>query len=95
MDDLAELKLLRSKILEITETIITLANERQELARRVGVVKRRLGMSVEDHEVEDQLKKDIVRLCEEKGIDVELGLRLLLFLVEEAKKAQEEGKPNL
>jgi len=50
---------------------------------------------VEDHEVEDQLKKDIVRLCEEKGIDVELGLRLLLFLVEEAKKAQEEEKLNL
>jgi len=92
--DLNELKILRKKIREVTEKIIALSGERVELARRVGVIKRRLGMSIEDQKVESQLKRDMIRLCEERGLNVEFGLNLLHLLFEESKRVQKE-EPQL
>ena len=95
MDDFNELKLLRRKIRDVTEKIILFSGERIELARRTGVIKRKLGISLEDPEVENQLKKDVVRLCEDRNINVELGLKLLKLLVEEAKRTQEKEHNHL
>ena len=85
-----ELEWVRGRIAEITCEIVRLCGERVRLVRRVGELKVRLGLGVEDREVEDRLRRLVLRECRSSGLSEEFGLKLLDLLLDESKRVQRE-----
>ena len=90
MNDSQDLDKLRNEIRDVTVEIMRLAGKRLLLAKKVGEVKNQKGLPVEDLEVEKELKKTVLKKCEEYGIESRFGLKLLNLLVNEAKRVQKE-----
>lgn len=90
-----ELEELREKIADKTREIIDLAAARNDLVRKVGAVKMRGSLPVEDPKVEDALVKLVLRESEERGLDRQVGLKILNVLVTDSKRVQgfQSAKP--
>ncbi|MEM1586118.1 MAG: chorismate mutase [Candidatus Bathyarchaeia archaeon] len=85
-----ELKILRDKVTELTLEIIRLYGERLSLARRIGEIKVRNKMPIEDISIENELRNKVIDLSRKYGINVDSSLRLLNLLIEESKRVQQE-----
>jgi len=90
MKDSQDLDELRNEIKDVTVEIMRLAGKRLLLARKVGEVKRQKGLPVEDLEVEKELKQNVLKKCQEYGVESRFGLKLLNLLIDEAKRVQKE-----
>jgi len=88
MDSIDELKNLRDEVRKVTVEIIRLCGERFALARKIGETKIQKGLPIEDMQVEENLKQEILGTCHSLGIEREFGLRLLDLLFEESKRVQ-------
>lgn len=89
--DLEDLKILRDEIARLTFEIIRLSGERLILARKIGEIKARNNMPIEDPMIENELKKKIVDFSRRHGIDEGFSLKILELLLEESKRVQREA----
>lgn len=85
-----ELKKLRDEIAKITMEIICLSNKRLSLARRIGEIKARNNMMIEDPAIESELRAKVVDLGKKYPIDLNFSLKILDLLIEESKRVQRE-----
>lgn len=83
-----KLDALREEVRQLTSEIIRLMGRRLALAREIGDVKRKLGLPVDNHNVERDLRDVVIEACKRNGVDEDFGLRILDLLIEEAKKFQ-------
>ena len=84
------LDVLREEIKKITVEIIHLTGKRLSLAKKVGDIKNKRNLPIEDLKVERELKNIILEKCKKYDINSRFGLELLNLLVDEAKRVQEE-----
>jgi aspartate aminotransferase len=89
MPDLDEL---RNKIDEITLDMIKLLKSRQDMAKKIGNIKKDHGLSITDELREQNLRSKVISLCNEIGIDVETGTKFLNLLLNESIKVQSHKK---
>ncbi|MDA4136605.1 MAG: aminotransferase class I/II-fold pyridoxal phosphate-dependent enzyme [Thaumarchaeota archaeon] len=83
-----ELSDLREQVADTTREIIDLIAARNDIAKKIGVLKTRDALPVEDARVEDGLVRLVIRECEDKGLDKQTGLKVLSTLLAEGKRVQ-------
>src|SRR5688500_8023929 len=79
---------LREEMRNITNQIIKLVHDRMEVAKKIGNIKQQLKIEIEDEKVENDIKKTVLKLTKELGMDVEFSGRLLNLLLSESVKLQ-------
>jgi aspartate aminotransferase len=84
----SELQDLREEVAETTKEIIKQVARRIELAKRIGQVKSRDSLPIDNERVEDALLEEVLQECKELGLDGQLGTKILATLLAESKKAQ-------
>lgn len=81
---------LRKGIMRITLDIISLCGERLLLAKKIGEIKARENMPIEDPSVEEELKNRAIRVCQRYDMNVNFCFKLLELLLDESKRVQRE-----
>ncbi len=89
MSDIEEL---RNKIDAITLEMIKLLKNRIEISKEIGAIKKDLGLSITDETREENLRKKVLSLCKDIGIEEKTGARFLNFLLDESVKIQSTKK---
>ncbi len=84
----AELEAVRAEIGRVDEAIVSLIAERLALARRVGELKRTVGMGVLDPSREAAVVRRAGALARERGLDDEAVRDVFWRLIEMARTAQ-------
>ena len=84
----AELQELREEVAATTKEIIKLVAKRAELAKKIGQVKSRESLPIDNEKVEDALLEDVLAESKRLGLDQQLGAKILSTLLKESKKAQ-------
>ena len=84
----SELQDLREEVAETTKEIIKQVARRIELAKRIGQVKSRDSLPIDNEGVEDALLEEVLQECKELGLDQQLGTKILATLLAESKRAQ-------
>ena len=79
---------LREEMRNITNNIIRLVQDRMEVAKKIGNIKHQLKIEIEDEKVENDIKKSVMELTKDIGMDVEFSGRLLNLLLLESVKLQ-------
>ena len=79
---------LREEMQNITNQIIELVHDRMEVAKKIGNIKQQLKIEIEDEKVENDIKKAVLNLTKDIGMDVEFSGRLLNLLLSESVKLQ-------
>src|SRR5215217_3594428 len=79
---------LREEMRNITNNIIRLVQDRMEVAKKIGNIKHQLNIEIEDEKVENDIKKSVMDLTKDIGMDVEFSGRLLNLLLLESVKLQ-------
>ena len=72
---------LREEMQNITNQIIKLVHDRMEVAKKIGNIKQQLKIEIEDEKVEHEIKKTVLKLTKDIGMDVEFSGRLLNLLL--------------
>ncbi len=85
--DLAEL---RKEITRVTLEIFRLCGERLQLAKKISEAKARENMPIENLEVEEKLRREVLDVCRTHGVDAGFCLRLLELMLDESKRIQRE-----
>ncbi len=86
--DTVELEALRAEIGRVDEAIVSLIDERLRLARRVGELKRTVGMGVLDPSREAAVVRRAGALARERGLDDEVVRDVFWRLIEMSRTAQ-------
>lgn len=89
---MSDINHLRDQMDEITLKMIKLLKERAEIAREIGNVKKSIGKAITDESREENLRKKVITLCRNIGLNDALGTRFLNFLLNESIKIQSEDK---
>jgi aspartate aminotransferase len=89
-----ELELLRDKVRDVTTQIMRAVQQRIELARKIGEVKRKHGIDVKDEKVEHDIRMTVMSLAKEIGMSNEFALRLLNVLLTESEHVQAQKNPQ-
>jgi len=84
----ASLEELRKEIARITLEIVRLCGERLLLAKKMGEMKARANLPIEDSRVEQELKSKVLNVCQSYDMDVNFCLKLLELLLDESKRVQ-------
>ena len=79
---------LREEMRNITNQIIKLVHTRKKKKKKIGNIKQQLRIEIEDEKVELDIKKTVLKLTKEIGMDVEFSGRLLNLLLSESVKLQ-------
>ena len=85
-----ELDTLRDNVRSVTTEIMRAAQERIELARRIGEIKSKFGIDIRDEKVEEEVRSRVLLLAEEIGMSSEFALQLLNLLLAESEQVQRE-----
>ena len=83
---------LRNKMDEVTLKMIELLKTRTEIAREIGEVKKNIGKGVTDEAREDSLRRKVVALSNNIGLDETMAAKFLNFLLNESVKVQSTNK---
>ncbi len=86
--DTVELQAIRAEISRVDEAIVFLIDERLRLARRVGELKRSVGLGVLDPSREAAVVRRAGALARERGLDDEAVRSIFWRLIEMARAAQ-------
>jgi chorismate mutase / prephenate dehydratase len=86
-----ELAAIRAEIERVDEAIVFLIDERLRLARRVGELKRTVGMGVLDPSREATVVRRAGALARDRGLDDEAVRDVFWRLIEMARSAQGSG----
>lgn len=84
----ASLEELRKDVTRMTLEIVRLCGERSLLTRRIGEIKARRNLQIENLKVEEDLKNDALKVCRDYGVDAGFCLKLLELLLNESKRVQ-------
>ena len=85
-----ELDTLRNKVRTVTTEIMRAAQERIELAKKIGEIKSKFGIDIRDEKVEEEVRSRVMLLAEEIGMSSEFALQLLNLLLAESEQVQRE-----
>src|ERR671917_8117 len=85
-----ELDTLRNKVRTVTTEIMRAAQERIELAKKIGEIKSKFGIDIRDEKVEEEVRLRVMLLAEEIGMSSEFALQLLNLLLAESEQVQRE-----
>lgn len=85
---MSEMESLRKDIANITRKIIQLIGTRNEIARRIGELKRLNGLPLQDEDVELKLRDQVINECKNSGVSEDAGLKVLSVLLSESKRIQ-------
>lgn len=77
---------------EVTIEMIKLLKTRTEIAKEIGEVKKTIGKGVTDESRENNLRKKIISLCNEIGLEETIATKFLNFLLNESVKVQSTNK---
>src|SRR3712207_8837697 len=86
--EVGELEAIRSEIGRVDEAIVFLIDERLRLARRVGELKRSVGMGVLDPSREAAVVRRAGELARQRGLNDEAVRDVFWRLIEMARAAQ-------
>jgi aspartate aminotransferase len=84
----SQLQELREEVADKTKEIIRLVSERIELAKKIGRVKSRGSLPIDNERVEDALLEEVLVECRQLGLDQQLGTKILATLLAESKRVQ-------
>jgi aspartate aminotransferase len=79
---------LRNNIKTVTQQIISLINQRMEIAKQIGEIKSELRLGVVDDKVEQEIKNYILHSACSKGLDHEFLGRIINMLINESVTIQ-------
>jgi aspartate aminotransferase len=79
---------LRNDIKTVTQQIISLINQRMEIAKQIGEIKSELRLGIVDEKVEQEIKNYILRSTCSKGLDHEFLGRIINMLINESVTIQ-------
>ena len=79
---------LRYNMKTITQQIISLINERMEIAKEIGEIKQELNLNIIDDKIEQEIKNYILKEFDKKGLDPEFAGRIINLLINESVKIQ-------
>jgi chorismate mutase len=79
---------LRKEIQEITLEIVHLAWRRLLLSKKIGKIKNKQGLPIENLEVEKRLKQLVFEACEKYDFDESFLIELVDLLTSQAKRIQ-------
>jgi chorismate mutase len=88
--ELEDMKALRSEVARLTLEIIRLSGERLAIARKIGEIKAKMNMPVEDPSIESDLRAKVIDLSRKYGLDINFALKLLDLLIDESKRVQRD-----
>ena len=88
-DSMGKLKDLRNKMAKITFEIIRLSGERIAIAKKIGEIKAKNNMPIEDPLIEQELRNKVIDLSRRYNINVNFSLKLLNLLIDESKRVQQ------
>lgn len=89
---MADIESLRNRMDEVTIEMIKLLKTRTEIAKEIGEVKKTIGKGVTDESRENNLRKKIISLCNEIGLEETIATKFLNFLLNESVKVQSTNK---
>ena len=89
MSDINEL---RNEMDAVTLEMIKLLKTRTDIAKQIGEVKKSIGKGVTDEEREENLRRKIMKVTQEIGLDETLASKFLNFLLNESIKVQSDNK---
>ena len=72
--------------------MIKLLKTRTEIAKEIGEVKKTIGKGITDESRENNLRKKIISLCNEIGLEETIATKFLNFLLNESVKVQSTNK---
>ena len=72
----------------VTLEMINLLKTRTDIAKQIGEVKKSIGKGITDEEREENLRKKIMKVTQEIGLDETLASKFLNFLLNESVKVQ-------
>ena len=74
-----------------TQQIISLINERMEIAKKIGQIKQELNLDIIDDKIEQEIKSYILKESDKKGLDPEFAGRMINLLINESINIQKSG----
>jgi aspartate aminotransferase len=83
-----DLENLRAEIRSLTGEIVELVDRRMDLVRRIGEIKSKLKIQVEDTNVEQEIRDHVFKIRNDSQTNRELVGRLLNLLISESKRFQ-------
>jgi aspartate aminotransferase len=86
---------LRKDIKIVTQNIISLINQRMEIARKIGEIKNELQIRVVDDKVEQEIKNYILQNRNNKELDPEFLGRIINLLIKESVSIQNNEKNKM
>ncbi len=88
---------LRYHMKTVTQQIVSLINQRMEIAKKIGEIKSELNLDVVDDTVEQEIRNFILHDSNNKGLDPDFSGRILNLLINESVIIQnyEKNKKNL
>lgn len=84
------LEVLRRRILEVDEALVTLVGERRELVLEIGRLKAEMGLPVLDPSREAAVVRRAAELARARGVDEELTRDVIWRIMASAREEQEE-----
>src|SRR5919107_5767835 len=74
-----------------TQQIISLINERMEIAKKIGQIKQELNLDIIDDKIEQEIKSYILKESDKKVLDPEFAGRMINLLINESINIQKSG----
>jgi chorismate mutase/prephenate dehydratase len=92
MTDQKKIDRLRKKIDRIDSDMIALLKERMQLTGEIGKIKDRLNKAVKDEERESALFDRIIKLAEQKGMDISFVTHIWQLILQESYRVQNDPR---
>jgi aspartate aminotransferase len=86
---------LRSDMKIVTQNIISLINQRMEIAKKIGEIKSELQLRVVDDKAEQEIKNYVLHNSTNKGLDPEFLGRIINMLIKESVSIQNNEKNKM
>ena len=77
---MSDIEKLRNEMEKITADMLKLLKSRNDVAKEIGDLKNKQGLTVTDESREDVLRSKMMQKCDEIGFDKTLASRFLNFL---------------
>ena len=89
---MSDIDSLRNKMDGITLEMIELLKTRTNIAKEIGEIKKNTGKVVTDETRENNLRRKVITLCKDIGLDETIATKFLNFLLNESIKVQSTNK---
>jgi aspartate aminotransferase len=84
---------LRTQVRAITLEIFENLARRSDLVKNIREMKRRYNLVIEDPKTEEVLRREVLKLCGERGLDRDFAARFLNLILSQSIQTQKEKPP--